>query len=172
MPSSKLQVLNLTTPEDYNCYKNYTNVLDSSNPFSSIELILNNNPCYNYIKYFAFSIENVPKILMVIIVRPIEIGLEKTPYFDVISPYGYSGPLISKSINDEDITTFWNAVDNWYQNNQIVTEFIRFSLNNNHLFYSGTVIPTLNHVKGHILEENLQWIKFKKKGQKQFSKSD
>ncbi len=75
-----------------------------------------------------------------------------------------------RGANSKTIISFWNSVDNWYRNNGIVTEFIRFSLNNNHLYYTRSIIPTLDNVKCHILEEKIQGVNYEKKLETIFEK--
>lgn len=98
--------------------------------------------------------------------RPITINNENTLYFDFITPYGYSGPVFSGVIEFEDIHNFWNQVDQWHKENKVVSEFIRFNLSDNHLFYSGVVFPTLLNVRGKIINENEQWTSFDHKVRK------
>ncbi|MFH6769231.1 GNAT family N-acetyltransferase [Gaetbulibacter aquiaggeris] len=112
----------------------------------------------NSLKYFHFKTHDSNHIIMPIILRRIESVKEGINYFDAITPYGYSGPLYTKNIDEIDLKAFWKEVDNWYKNNHIVTEFIRFSLNNNHKGYNGLLISTLLNVTGKLPSEfEKQW---------------
>ncbi|MBP2832002.1 GNAT family N-acetyltransferase [Aquimarina sp. U1-2] len=144
----------------------------------------NNNVYYSYeyliyfidkrsstLKYFLFKSFDEIVVLMPFIVRDITIDNKRTSYFDVISPYGYSGPLFADSLANETILQFWRYVDRWYKKHNIITEFIRFSLNSCHRYYSGKLIPALKNVKGTIVDEKLQWSKFKPKVRNNYRKS-
>lgn len=59
--------------------------------------------------------------------------------FDILSPYGYSGPIVTCSDKDAEknlIKQYLDAFDNFCKKNNIVTEFIRFHplLKNHELF--------------------------------------
>ena len=58
---------------------------------------------------------------------------------------------------------FWEQVDEWYLNNKVISEFIRFDFNKNYLGFTGTMVPTLKMVCGKIIAENEQWNNFKPK---------
>lgn len=100
------------------------------------------------LKYFVFKINNSTKILMPIIIRQIILNDNESDYFDAITPYGYCGPIYSHDVSESDLEEFWKALDSWYKKNNVVTEFIRFNLNKNHLGYSGLLIGSLINVKG------------------------
>ena len=171
MIENKLDILNLETEDDLQVYREYLSSIDSTNPFYKIELVLNNNFEDNHLKYFLFTTHGIPKVVMIFIIRNIDFGPEPSKYKDVVSPYGYSGPLISPTAAQDDLISFWDHVDSWYRNNNVITEFIRFSLNDNKTSYSGLTVPTLRNVKGVILEEKLQWEKFDKKVRNNFRKA-
>ena len=171
MTPNTIQVLNLKRKEDFERFQNLCSLIDPFNPFYKIELVLNHNLGENKINYFLFSPENIPKVIMIFITRKVKNKSEKTPYKDVVSPYGYSGPLISESTTEEELSAFWTLVDAWYRNNNIITEFIRFSLNNNKRCYSGTILPTLKNVQGKVLDEVLQWERFDKKVRNNYRKA-
>ncbi len=103
--------------------------------------------------------------------RNVIIGETITQYFDFISPYGYSGPFYTDSSNEYDLKEFWKNVDIWYIKNNIVSEFIRFSLQNNHSNYSGNLFPTMLNIKGKIIEPDRQWKSFDHKVRKNVKKA-
>ncbi|SED67528.1 Acetyltransferase (GNAT) domain-containing protein [Tenacibaculum sp. MAR_2010_89] len=104
-------------------------------------------------------------------IRSISIADQVTPYFDFITPYGYTGPFFSNKIGKNEILLFWENVENWYNNNNVVSEFIRFNLANNHLYYSGYTVKTMLNVKGEILTEEDQWKAFDRKVRKNINKA-
>ncbi|WP_168155231.1 MULTISPECIES: GNAT family N-acetyltransferase [Mangrovimonas] len=108
-------------------------------------------------------------VLMPFLYRKIVYKTEK--YYDVISPYGYSGPLFDCNLPRGYLLLFWQFVDEWYRNHNVVSEFIRFSLNNNCQFYSGTLTPTLTNVKGFITTQENQWKNFKQKVRNNYRRS-
>ncbi|WP_171017393.1 GNAT family N-acetyltransferase [Maribacter sp. ACAM166] len=157
--------------ENFVRYKNLCSLIDSSNPFYKIDLILNDNLEEDKINYFLFSPGNIPKVIMLFNTRKIKINSNKTSYKDVVSPYGYSGPLISELTTDKELSSFWVLVDTWYRSNNIITEFIRFSLNNNNRCYSGTILPTLKNVQVEVFDEAEQWERFDKKVRNNYRKA-
>jgi predicted N-acyltransferase len=54
----------------------------------------------------------------------------------------------------------------WYKANNVVSEFIRFSLNDNHVGYPGEITDTMKNVKGVILNQENQWKNFEHKVRK------
>lgn len=124
------------------------------------------------LKYFEFIDEkDRTLVIMPFLLRKIpDIGLDRS-YYDVISPYGYSGPLYNFDLPKDSLIKFWEMVDDWYKKNNVVSEFIRFSLNSNYQFYSGVLIPTLSNVKGKIIGEIDQWDNFKQKVRNNYRKA-
>ncbi|MCL5127868.1 GNAT family N-acetyltransferase [Algibacter sp. L4_22] len=122
--------------------------------------------------YFTLEENGNVLILMPFILREINHKVAGETYFDVVSPYGYSGPLYDQNLSRAYLLEFWKLVDQWYQENDVVCEFIRFSLNNNYQFYSGKLVPTLSNVKGHIIQdEKKQWDAFKSKVRNNYRKA-
>ena len=163
MKRSSLKILNLTTASDRKEYKRYSTLINAKNPFFRLELLITPETNLEGLKCFVFAIDEVPKILMLFCLRNIKINEKPSDYVDVISPYGYCGPIFNKCIEQNSIFDFWEAVDNWYRKNNVVSEFIRFSLNNNHICYSGSIVPTLDTVNGLILPADEQWQNYRKK---------
>ncbi|WP_281542962.1 GNAT family N-acetyltransferase [Maribacter aestuarii] len=163
MKISPLQIHNLSTQQDYPKYKDYLKQINTANPFYRLEILLNPLVDSEGLKYFVFSTDDNPRILMLFYLRTIICPITKKKFYDVISPYSYSGPIFNKDIEPNIIIQFWKAVDLWYKENNVVSEFIRFSLNNNHMHYSGLVVQTLKNVKGQIVHYETQWSNFSKK---------
>ncbi len=150
--------------EDLEIYKKSIKKLNNSNPFYKTELLGTTDMNKHQLRYFIFKKDEKPVVIMPFYVRNIIVNGEKTPYKDVISPYGYSGPLFDeKEANTITVQLFWEKVDQWYQKEDVVSEFIRFSLNGNHTGYSGELIPSLKNVKGVLLDKDDQWAGFKSK---------
>lgn len=153
-------------------YKKVLETLNNSNPFYKIELLDTSDMLTHQLSYFVLKKEDKPIIVMPFYKRKIFLEEEETEYFDVISPYGYSGPLFDKDqVDSHLIKYFWNKVDEWYKKKNVVSEFVRFSLNDNFRAYSGTLIPSLKNVKGTIVSEDQQWEAFKPKVRNNYRKA-
>ncbi|MDE3743528.1 GNAT family N-acetyltransferase [Maribacter polysaccharolyticus] len=132
------------------------------NPFITKELL----PRKTDQKSGYFTLHNDKNNLLILlpfISRKIYWEDKETGYYDIISPYGFVGPIINREIDEKTMKLFWNLVDEWHLNNNVVSEFIRFNFNCNYLGYTGSVVPTLQMVCGNILTEFEQWINFKPK---------
>ncbi len=124
------------------------------------------------LRYFLFMKDDRPIILMPFVLRKVKIKGKESSYYDVISPYGYSGPLYNDTVFEEDLTEFWEFVDKWYKENDVISEFVRFSLNENYKRYSGTTIKSLSNVRGHLLENfDDQWTAFLPKVRNNYRKA-
>ncbi len=135
--------------------------------------------CLEYLEYhlgeskkmIAFVLEEKGEsvAIMPMILRPIP----HSEYWDAISPYGYSGPLFKENLEQSLINLFWNTIDQWYVENKVVAEFIRFSLTGNHTNYSGDCVHTLTNVCGN-LKNNFedQWESFGKKVRNNYRKAE
>ncbi|TXN35984.1 GNAT family N-acetyltransferase [Flagellimonas hymeniacidonis] len=159
---TELKALDLRQKESLKSYTELLNSIDFLNPFLRLELIVHDAE-ENKIPYsFIYFEKGEPKILMPFFLRPVEL-LKDTKYFDVVSPYGYAGPVIAKGTDYLMIKDFWEKVDDWYLKNNIISEFMRFSLNGNYQGYNGNLVHTLYNVSGVIEDEQLQWMNFKSK---------
>ena len=153
-------------------YLNLLTLLNVKDPFFQPDYIdifskgLKNIVCFSY-----FNKENNNRIVMLVHLNPIKCLEEDIQFFDAISPYGYSGPILSKDTDEFDIIEFWEKVDNWYFENNVVSEFIRFNLSNNHFNYSGKVVETMLNVKGEIIDEDIQSKSFERKVRKNVNKA-
>ncbi len=159
--------------EDLEKYKEMINTLNISNPFYKTELLGTSDMNMHQLCYFVLKKNDKPVVIMPFYERDILIDGKQTAYRDVISPYGYSGPLFDKEeVSLQLIQLFWKEVDQWYHKRNIVSEFIRFSLTNNYNEYSGELIPSLKNVKGVILDEEQQWNNFKPKVRNNYRKAE
>lgn len=174
-----LEVISLSNDYNIKTYKNLLKEHWNNNIYYAYDHLKYFENNTNSLKYFLFKINGSNQIMMPIILREInsnnendeiEIGTEK--YFDAITPYGYSGPLYGSEVAEQDLKQFWKEVDNWYKKNNIITEFIRFSLNKNYLGYSGILINSLVNVKGQLHNDfEKQWVSFSKKVRNNYRKA-
>ncbi|WP_435132240.1 GNAT family N-acetyltransferase [Formosa sp. A9] len=158
-----------------NDFKDYIKAVDSFNivnPFYKNLGANLNDLLGDQLHYFILKSEhNTILILMPFLLRKINSDITQDTYFDITSPYGYSGPLFNQNLTKEQLVKFWSLVDDWYRDNNVVSEFIRFSLNDNHNYYSGTLVPTLTNVKGRIMPHTDLWNNFKQKVRNNYRKS-
>ena len=170
MEKTELISFALRGGESLKKYICYLNKIDAQNPFVRPELVMNDSENGKTPYCLIQLIEGIPKILMPIHLRPIG-TLNRVDYFDVISPYGYSGPALSDGVDEALLKNFWKEVDQWYFQENVVSEFIRFSLNGNHLGYNGEIVHTLNNVKGKIDDRDSLWTSFKPKVRNNYRKA-
>jgi len=68
--------------------------------------------------------------------KPFMGKLEKAKFFDLSTPYGYGGPLV-KNYNHDDMKLFFTELNKWAQEENIISQFIRFHpLSENHKYFS------------------------------------
>ncbi|WP_439151238.1 peptidoglycan bridge formation glycyltransferase FemA/FemB family protein [Winogradskyella sp.] len=172
MNNFTLQILNLTISGDVDKYKDALAPFKDDNPYYKIDFIdvfsSGLNDCFAFI---LLDKTNKPLVLMPFYYKPIEGHIESLEYYDVKSTYGYNGPLIKENTEIEIIKAFWNLVDNWYANNNVVSEFIRFSLNGNYLDYTGELKETLLNIKGKLSEETTILENYDRKVRKNIKKA-
>ena len=153
-------------------YLNLISLLDSKEPFLLPDYLdIFSEGLESVICFYYFNEESNSRIVFPVHLKPIYISNEKTQFFDVTTPYGYSGPIFSKEVIDSDVIEFWKKIDSWYMENNVVSEFVRFNLSNNHLNYSGEVLQTMLNIKGVILEEDMQFKSFDRKVRKNVNKA-
>lgn len=169
--TKNLKVFEIGTKAEVDTFKDYINAINPDNPFYKPELFKEAGNIDGKIHYFVYFENNRPSILMCFYLRPIKVNDKLTQYQDTTSPYGYSGPLFQPDIEEEKLKCFWKMVDAWYQDNNVVSEFVRFSLNGNHIGYTGKPFATLNNVKGELLSKEKQWDNFKPKVRNNYRKA-
>lgn len=77
---------------------------------------------------FEYKDEN-GKISTQFIIREVPIKIDKnTIYYDIVTPYGYGGPLIEECIGDKEklVSNFEKAFEQYCKENNVVSEFVRF----------------------------------------------
>jgi len=168
----KLHINNITNKEDFCTYLEVVSSFDVNNPFYAIYGATLGNELFDALHYFTFCNDvGQVHVLMPFILRKVPYQDGETIYYDVVSPYGYSGPLYNQDMSRGYLIDFWEQVDIWYAKNNVVSEFMRFSLNNNHQFYSGILVPTLTNVKGRLKDPDVHWQSFKQKVRNNYRKS-
>lgn len=80
------------------------------------------------VQIFEYEDEN-GKISNQFIIREIPIKVDGENYFDIVTPYGYGGPVIEKCVIGKEkalIETFVKKFEKYCEKNRIVSEFVRF----------------------------------------------
>lgn len=163
-----LYVKKINTIEEIETYKKLLSNYWDNNAYYTYEYLKYYENEHDQLRYFLLNIDGIPNTIMPFYLRDIK---DKT-FKDVITPYGYGGPLC-KSCNDTKVLTkFWELADKWYRKNNIVSEFVRFNLKGNHTNYSGELTKTLLNVKGEIKKtEEDQWTAFSTKVRNNYRKA-
>jgi len=155
-----LKVIDLSKENDQVVYREIISSQEFHNPYYHYEYLQRHLSNTNKLVVFLLMEKESCIALLPMILNPIE----NTDFWDAISPYGYNGPLFKDSENHGQIASLWEKVDQWYTENNVVTEFIRFSLNNNYNGYSGNCTQTLKNVCGSLKNNfELQWESFGRK---------
>lgn len=170
MPNTFLESIALNSIESISLYKQSIGIIDNNNPYYCYELLdnhLENQELY----FFRYTINDEVTVVLPFILREIILNNIETGYYDITSPWGYNGPLFKPSLSKALIEGFWFAVDTWYKENKVISEFIRFNFSENYTYYSGTTIHTLRNVKGKIADWDYFWSNLKSNTRNQFRKA-
>ncbi|KGK29126.1 GNAT family N-acetyltransferase [Cellulophaga sp. E6(2014)] len=160
-PSLSLKVIELNSKENIEGYKILLNSFWSNNIYYNYEYLIYYENDQQNLRYFLLELHGEPIVLMPFFMRRIDSNLKlDNEFYDVITPYGYGGPLFDENVKNY-LEYFWNKVDAWYSRNNVVSEFVRFSLRQNSDNYTGNLEHTLTNVRGLILEDqDKQWQNF------------
>ena len=165
-------ILEINTDKGKEEYLNLILMLKIKDPYAQLGYLeVFSGGLENLVCFFYSNKESNNWVMMLVHLNPITIGKEPTLFYDVITSYGYSGPILSANILEFELLEFWQNVDSWCFLNNVVSAFIRFNLTNNHLSYSGEVFPTMLNIKGAIINEDLQWKSFDRKVRKNVNKA-
>lgn len=166
----ELEIIDLESKDGLNAYKRLIQTEWDSNPYYLYEYLSHHQSEGNQIMAFNFKVGSKSTVVMPMVVRKIDFA--KEPLVDVISPYGYNGPLYKADTDPSILQKFWESVDQWYKENNVVSEFVRFHLNGNHEQYSGHCEPTLNNVYGPLMDNfEDQWDSFLSKVRNNYRKA-
>ncbi|TYA71859.1 GNAT family N-acetyltransferase [Seonamhaeicola marinus] len=170
--SVKLEFKTIKNNSDRELYNSYVELIGNNSVFYSLDYCNSSNETEN-ISYFLLKEDDEPKVLMPIHINEIKSkGVQnlKEKYYDAISPYGYNGPLFN-STTECLLKKFWEEIDTWYKDNNVVTEFIRFNLNGNQENYTGFLIESLRNVKGKLTNFESIWTNFKQKARNNYRRA-
>lgn len=121
------------------------------------------------LKIFEYKDEN-GKISNQFILRKIPIKVEGRTYFDIVTPYGYGGPIIEECSQGKEsdlVEAFIRKFEKFCSKNRIVSEFVRFHplLNNAKAFDKHYNTEYIRHTLGTNLKD------FEEPVKEEFSKS-
>jgi len=155
------KVKEFSSRKDVDNYKSLLKLRWKNKIYYSYEYLIYYENEHHKLKYFLLEEDGIPIILMPFYIRDITSNLEDNyNYFDVITPYGYGGPLFDLKYTDV-LAFFWKKADEWYKNNNVISEFVRFSLTENYVGYTGELVHTLTNIKGTIFsDQDKQWKNF------------
>lgn len=159
------KVLDLNTTQGREEYKTYVSEYKIHSAYSTLEYFEVFCGGFQHLICFVFEQEN-QGILMPGYLKKIQIYEQEKDFFDFSTPYGYSGPFYTSNTNDTLVKDFWKKVDEWYKENKVVSEFIRFNLFGNSSKYNGQLHDTMLNIKGEIVDEETQWKRFDAKVRK------
>lgn len=92
--------------------------------------------------------------------------------FEAYSPYGYSGPLITENTNNEVLKNIWKEVESLLISKDVISCFIRFSLDSRLEYFPGKIVSTMNNIRGMIYpSESDQFQNFEHKVRKNYRKA-
>ena len=166
----QLEIIDLEDKEGLDTYKELIKSEWDSNPYYLYEYLSHHQSENHRLIAFNFKIDSKSMVVMPMVVRKIDFA--KEPLLDVISPYGYNGPLYKAGTAPSILQKFWESVDEWYKKNKVVSEFVRFHLNGNHEEYSGHCEATLNNVYGPLMDNfEDQWESFLSKVRNNYRKA-
>ena len=157
------EVGDLADDLDITIYRSVLVELGDNNPFHSLELINAHQGVAGEAKFFLLSKSSRPVLVMPFFKSQIVINGSKHSYADISSPYGYTGPQFGNNVNSALYNYFWKSAESWQRQNNIVSEFIRFSLNGNHEHYPGSLVFNDNCVVGELDDFDSLWKSFKPK---------
>ncbi|GGD41095.1 GNAT family N-acetyltransferase [Muriicola marianensis] len=171
MTKVNLQVLDLYTLDGRLRYKKALNEINPDNPYYRTELLFIDWNPRKHLRCFVYVEDYTPKVIMPFYLIPIPVMIDSLPYFDMASPWGHNGPLYQEGTDPVIFTNFWKLVDEWYRQNNVITEFIRFGFNGNHTYYNGSLKETLMCVNGQLIDREPQFANFKPKVRNNYRKA-
>ncbi|MFT5737772.1 MAG: hypothetical protein ACI9SG_002122 [Maribacter sp.] len=171
--TNTLSTASLCNPTKVNVYKKALSDIGCDSPYYAYELLNRVGDINEELQFFLFhNASNDLIAIMPYLYRKILLNGENTGYFDVISPWGYNGPFFKPTVSEKEIVCFWEVVDAWYKENKVVSEFLRFNLQKDYRYYSGTELHTLYNVQGDITDWERFWSNLKPNTRNQFRKAE
>ncbi|MEI8084602.1 MAG: GNAT family N-acetyltransferase [Paludibacter sp.] len=162
-----IEILDLSNTLHQQSYNKLLWSISNKRPYDSLDFFINFSSGLNNLICICFH-ESDQLFLLPGYLKPIH---GYNGFVDFISPYGYSGPIISKDVDDVFIINAWNEVEKYFKTINAVTCFLRLSLDANLIGFKGEIQPTMKNIKGQILPEETQWVSFDHKVRKNVNKA-
>jgi hypothetical protein len=162
-----LEILKLSEQKDQETFSNYLGLNNRIRPYDQIQFFdsfsngLTNLICLKISDESSF-------FLLPGYVNPI-LGFEN--YFDFVSPYGYSGPIISENCSLLFQSNCWKLIDDYFLKENFVSCFIRLRLGLSIPGFPGEIIATMKNIRGRIIGIDEQWKAFDHKVRKNVKRS-
>lgn len=124
---------------------------------------------------FIFS-NNSGSIQNMVIKRPVPWVIDGIQFYDVTTPYGYGGPVITAGNASSDlISDYYDAWNKYCENERIIAEFIRFHLFDNEAL-KNAFPGKVNHVTDNVVRKldislDEMWMEFERKVRKNIKRA-
>lgn len=165
-----IKLLQLVSKIDQEIYRKLLVEIDCTEPHYTLSYLKNFGGGLDHLHCFIFETDTI-KALTLSYISPVTINGENTGYLDATSPYGYFGPQYNIEPSGAEIHLFWSSLMEWYSDNNIVSEFVRFSLNGNESGYPGHIVTSMLNVKGEIKDVETLWLNFDRKVRKNVNRA-
>ena len=168
----KLKLLSLKSLNDAKIYHNALEELSNNCPYYKLKFISAfSSGIENCYAFVLLDDNNSFECVMPIYLEAIKNKIDNVQYYDAKSVYGYSGPLFHEDVSEQTKEVFWSLLDQWYKEHNLVSEFIRFSLNDNYTGYSGYLNETLLNIKGKLTTPEILFNQYDRKVRKNINKA-
>jgi len=162
-----IEILDLNVITHRQKYKEALMSLGSKRPYDSLDFFLNFSNGFEKLICIYYK-ESDKLFLLPGYLKPIP-GFDG--FNDFSSPYGYSGPIISKNADEDFIRTAWREIEKYFKSVNTISCFLRLALDSQIVGFQGEIHSTMKNIKGKILSEESQWLEFDHKVRKNVNKA-
>lgn len=162
-----VELLDLSDSKHREQYSNLITRLKQKRPFDSLSFFESFSNGFNNLS--CIKIQNEHNFFLLVGYIKSIIGFEQ--YFDFVSPYGYSGPIIFDITDVEFEKYCWAQVEKILLERNVVSCFLRLSLGTELNGFPGIIKETMKNIKGEIISEEEQWSNFEHKVRKNVNKA-
>ncbi len=155
-----IEVLDLNKESNRSFYKKIIRSFNSARPYDSLEFIENFSEGFENLVCIKYEKEG-----NVVLLPGYLKTIDNTDYKDFVSPYGYSGLIYNTGTKISVVKNAWQDIKIYFDEN-LVSSFIRFSLDTNYTVFEEGVIPLMKNIRGEIVDYETQWANFDNKVRK------
>lgn len=155
-----IEVLDLNQEVNRELYENIIKSFNSKRPYDSLDFINSFSDGFENLICLKYSQDN-NVVMLPGYLREIEL----TDMVDFISPYGYSGLIYKTNTAVNIVKKGWSEIKAYLDNN-VVSSFIRFSLDSDYSVFEEGVVPIMKNIKGVIIDYDAQSANFDRKVRK------